>query len=282
MIEQRILSQNVTIKLPKDKEPLRQRQYEVLSEVVEHAWLNDLGNFYEYRGKAQVSAYLLTHPDLIDFLKDSYFQLRKCFGLDASYVLEVVTDPESNHPTLFGYIRTGLPIDEAQAKLDEFDDEWFLDRIEQVGNYLNFNLEMVGLEKSAEAGNEQAFIEAAQAISWQTRPPGDFLRAIHFAFAAGAHLYARRLAAKGAEQYPEHQELQKYARILAPPKVIQSNLPPDPTLGANRDWLKKHRHNYSEQWLALKNGELLGTAITLQKLMGRVGKREGILFTKGG
>ena len=269
------------LEVSQDERMRRQPQYAKITSIIAQARLNELDNYYEYRGMAKVRDYLLAHPDLIDFLKDSYFQLDKYFGSETAYTLEVVHDPENPQKMLFVYISTSLSRDQALSALDRFDDEWFLGQVEYIGNRLNFNLEIVELEKSAKAGNEQAFIEASKKISWQTRPPEDFLRAIHLAFAAGAHLSARRLAAKGIEQYPQHQELQKYARILALPKLIQSNLPPDKTLGANRDWLKKHKHNYSEEWLALKDGELLGAAMTLRELMDSIGKREGILFTKG-
>ncbi|MBU1660544.1 MAG: hypothetical protein KKD28_03620 [Chloroflexi bacterium] len=141
--------------------------------------------------------------------------------------------------------------------------------------------EMIQLERAAESGDERAFIEVAKNINWENRSPENYLRGIQFAFGAGAHMYARRLATEGAEKYPEHQELQKYARILAPPKIIQSNLPPDPTLRESREWLKAHAYKYRGQWLALKNGELLGVAATLRELRNRVGRRDDILFTKG-
>ena len=146
---------------------------------------------------------------------------------------------------------------------------------------LRLDPEMAALDQAAGAGDEGAFLEAARSIQWETCPPEDFLRAIQFAFAAGAHLYARILATRGAQLYPQHQELQKYARILAPPKVIARNLPPDPTLRANRAWLKAHWGEYKGQWVALKNGDLLGTAPTLNELTNRIGQTEGILFTRG-
>jgi hypothetical protein len=141
--------------------------------------------------------------------------------------------------------------------------------------------ELEALEIAADSGDEQAFIEAARNIQWELRPPEDFLRAIQLAFAAGAHLYARILATRGAEQFPDHQELQKYARILAPPRIIRNNLPPDPTIRANREWLKAHGGEYKGQWIALRNGELLGTASTLGELKEQIGQTDNILFTTG-
>jgi hypothetical protein len=56
--------------------------------------------------------------------------------------LELVSDPESRElrQTLFGYIYTPLPVQDAVAKLDEFDETWFLDAVYKTGVSLNFNL----------------------------------------------------------------------------------------------------------------------------------------------
>lgn len=140
--------------------------------------------------------------------------------------------------------------------------------------------DMIQLEKVAENRDERAFVEVAKNMDWENRSPGDILRGIQFAFEAGAHIYARRLATDGNERYPRHQELQKYARFLAPPEVLHRNLPPDPTLRANRDWLKTHRDEYKGQWVALLNGELLGAAPKLKTLRSIVGQKDGILFAK--
>jgi hypothetical protein len=108
----------------------------------------------------------------------------------------------------------------------------------------------------------------------------DFLAAIQSALAVGAFLVARQLSALGTEQYPEHPRLRNYAHILAPPKVIQRDLPPDSTLFANRDWIMTHRTEFQGQWVALRNGELLGAADSLDVLTQAVPVAKGILFTK--
>jgi hypothetical protein len=139
----------------------------------------------------------------------------------------------------------------------------------------------VKLAQAAKEGDERAFVQIAGKVKWKTRAPEDFLQVIQWAFAAGAHTYARRLAKTGATRFPENTQLQKYAAILAPPKVVE----PDPTfipdMSADQAWLKKHEKMYPDQWVALENGNLLGTAPTLKELIAQVGRQEGILFTKG-
>jgi len=139
----------------------------------------------------------------------------------------------------------------------------------------------VKLEKAAETGDERAFVQTARRIKWKTRLPEDFLRALQWAFAAGALMYARQLATRGATLYPEHQKLQKHAAILAPPKIIQVAPASLPDIKANQTWLKKHGKSYRDQWVALENGNLLGASPTLKELITLVGRKEGILFTKG-
>ena len=81
------------------------------------------------------------------------------------------------------------------------------------------------LERAARAGNEVAFVQAARQIDWLRRPAADFAQAVRLALAAGAHLLARNLAERGDGLYPGHPELQKMARILAPPRIVKAGIP---------------------------------------------------------
>ena len=112
------------------------------------------------------------------------------------------------------------------------------------------------------------------------RSPEDFINGVEEAFRAGAFALARDLSVEGAERYPDHSELQQYARVLAPPKVVESNLPPNPSVRANRDWLKEHRQEYQGRWIALRSGVLAGVANSLDELVGQVGETQGVLLTK--
>jgi hypothetical protein len=140
--------------------------------------------------------------------------------------------------------------------------------VEQTGEAISQpDYEMVGLETAAEAGDERAFVMIWKAMDWRAHPPEDFVRAVRWALAAGAHLAARQLAIQGAECYPGNAELQKFARALNPPRAVRSHLPPDPSAKADTDWFTKYSAEYRGQWVAVKNGCLLGAAITIQALM---------------
>lgn len=138
---------------------------------------------------------------------------------------------------------------------------------------------LILLADAAEAGDAQAFMTAYHLIDWSTHTPDEFERAIHWALIVGAHLAARSLAVEGSALYPDYAELQKAARILAPPKVIR-HLPADPTIRANQDWLRGNCTAYRGQWVALQNGQLLATADSFGELTKRIAISPEILFTK--
>lgn len=114
--------------------------------------------------------------------------------------------------------------------------------------------------------------------------PDDIIRTIKQAFESDSPRLAERLAREGAERYPEHAELQKYARVLAPPTVRLAAATPESraAVKANRKWLKANRNDYLGNWIALKNGELLHASSTFDELTVAVGdvRGRGILVTK--
>src|SRR5215208_146746 len=136
------------------------------------------------------------------------------------------------------------------------------------------------LEAAAEAGDECAFLEALESITWYSRPPADFIRAVRLALEAGAHLAARQIALEGAKYYPEDSEIGKYARVLAPPRLVSKNLQPNPARRANREWLKVHGGEYRGQWVAVQDGELRGVAESLRQLIKQVGRTKDVLLTR--
>lgn len=140
--------------------------------------------------------------------------------------------------------------------------------------------EMARLEEAAKTGKASAFLAVQKAMAWEKRSPKDYIQAIQWALSVGAHLVARHLSAQGAGCYPHHAELQKYAHILAPPKVTRSDLPPDPTLTTNQAWLKSHRDAFLGQWVAIREGQLLGSAASLKSLVDQIDDTKDTFLTK--
>ncbi len=106
-----------------------------------------VANAYALRNAPACDAYFAAHPQVADFLQASYGQLRRFFGPEANLVLEVVRDPEASVPSdfLFVNIRTSMPVDDALARLDQFDEDWYLDQVDTFGDLVNFNLEIYEL-----------------------------------------------------------------------------------------------------------------------------------------
>ncbi len=144
--------------------------------------------------------------------------------------------------------------------------------------------EMAALEAAVAASTVQdasPFARAYQAIHWNNHPADHFARVVRLALSVGAPTVAQEAAAKGAQRYPDHAELQKMAHILAPPTVTASKAPPRPGIQANRDWLNAHWDDYRGRWVALRDGELLAAADSLDGLSEQVGElnNSGILVT---
>jgi len=140
----------IQIKLARDlvesaRVPTRLMEYDALRQfIVESSRLRRLGEFYSFRDMPPVRRFLRAHPQLTEVLLEAHAHLQKCFGPDPQVALEVVSDPEAEGPDeLFAYILTSLPADEALARLDRLDEEWFLDQLDRVGTFFNFNLEFV-------------------------------------------------------------------------------------------------------------------------------------------
>lgn len=142
--------------------------------------------------------------------------------------------------------------------------------------------EMFILEIAAERQDERAFIATANDIDWSTRSAEDYATAVHLALASGAHMKARQLAIGGSEKYPEHEEITKMAKVLAPPLILSTNIPSKPGAGANLVWLKEQGDQYRGQWVALKDGDLLANANNFAEIINIVGnpRGKGILVTK--
>ncbi|RLC84126.1 MAG: hypothetical protein DRI79_13275 [Chloroflexi bacterium] len=139
---------------------------------------------------------------------------------------------------------------------------------------------LTALEIAAELGDEEAFVEAASEIDWSQCRAVEFTRAVRLALAVGAHLLARHLAAQGAKLHPDHAELERMARILAPPRVVRADLPSVPSLQANQAWLRAHADEYRGQWVALRDGALLAAAATARQLRACLESTDGVLITR--
>lgn len=119
-------------------------QYDSLRQildVISSSHLRQLERFYTFPDGSAVHHFLQTYPHLTEFLLEAYPLLREHFGSDLQVVLEIVSDPETaDAHELVAQICTSLPVEEALARLDRFDQEWFLGQVARVGGVFNVNL----------------------------------------------------------------------------------------------------------------------------------------------
>src|SRR5258708_17322119 len=66
-----------------------------------------------------------------------------------------------------------------------------------------------------------------------------YIRGVNQALEDGAHMLARNLSDEGHRAFPENEELAQMARILAPPKVLNAHLPPNPSVAMNVQWVRE-------------------------------------------
>src|SRR5882724_4979916 len=71
-----------------------------------------------------------------------------------------------------------------------------------------------------------------------------YIRGIQSALATAADLEARRLADEGHKVFPNNEKLRRWAILMAPPKVLDAHLPPDPTIAEDYKWLKENAAKY--------------------------------------
>jgi hypothetical protein len=142
----------------------------------------------------------------------------------------------------------------------------------------NFTL----MEEACKRQNLASFIAAANAVDWERRSADDFVQTVERALSLGGFDLARRLALKGFQKHGGNQSsrLGQLARILAPARVRRTNLPPDPAIELNRNWLKAHASEYRNRWIAIRMGKLLADGATIQELVFKVPDRKGALLMR--
>ena len=95
-----------------------------------------------YRNSDAVNSYLACYPEIESFLEAAGPELVRCFEGPVAITLEVITyTGKTTYEELVGWIQSSDDIDEGLRKLERFEDEWFLDHLDEVGSKFNFNIE---------------------------------------------------------------------------------------------------------------------------------------------
>lgn len=102
---------------------------------------SELRNFYSFDDEAVVIPFLIKHSDLISFLVEAGNKIQDIFG-QVQIKLRLIYDPEiSDEPKLWGEIYTELTVDDALAKLNEFDETWFFSNALKSQGKVQFDVE---------------------------------------------------------------------------------------------------------------------------------------------
>jgi len=137
---------------------------------------------------------------------------------------------------------------------------------------------IAGLEGAASVGDEIGFLTNLQTIELDRCSPSQFLQIIKLAFRAGAFIAARDIATEGFRHHPEDPELNRYVQILTSTRRVGTQQMALIGSRSNMEWLNEHAGEYSGQWLALRDGQLLGSSKSLEELVREVSSRYSVTF----
>jgi hypothetical protein len=111
------------------------------AKVRPEANLLELDDYYQIEDWDSIGKFLIKNKDLISFLKEAAREIRKVFSDDTEIRLELIKDPEiSDDIELFATILTDLSVEKALKKVNDIEDNWFLDKLELAQGRFNFDV----------------------------------------------------------------------------------------------------------------------------------------------
>jgi hypothetical protein len=89
---------------------------------------------------SNVEQFLDKHKDIANLVLEAYTKIRDFFTSE-TLLLELISDTSiEGGEELFVYIQTYLSVEEAVEKINNFDEQWFLDQLSRTKGLFNFNL----------------------------------------------------------------------------------------------------------------------------------------------
>jgi hypothetical protein len=87
-----------------------------------------------------IERFLDKHKDIADLVLEAHAKIRDFFTSE-TLLLELISDINiEGGEELFVYIQTYLSVEEAVEKINDFDEQWFLDQLNRTKGLFNFNL----------------------------------------------------------------------------------------------------------------------------------------------
>lgn len=111
--------------------------------------------------------------------------------------------------------------------------------------------------------------------------PKKLIQAIRTALSSGDLSKAQQLSREAFKLYPDREDIKKFASILEPAKATSVKRTIDKGWQKSREWVRQQRlnRNYLNQWVAVRDGELLATGNSIDELVDRVGDTSGVFLT---
>ena len=109
-----------------------------------------------------------------------------------------------------------------------------------------------------------------------------YIQQIRDALKKGHFLLARELMSEGITNYPNHHEMKKLHRVIAPPEAKDGGPASNTSWTTNREWLKVHWDEYKGKWVALRHGNLIDSSPSLIELVQQIGRSEDVFFSRVG
>jgi hypothetical protein len=94
-------------------------------------WTNGKSRRLELREPEVLNKYLEENSFLIPLINEASAKLVEYFGPETPQILQVVYHPDDGSCELFLYVKPDLPVSEAIATLDRFDEDWWLDAMDR-------------------------------------------------------------------------------------------------------------------------------------------------------
>ncbi len=137
------------------------------------------------------------------------------------------------------------------------------------------------IDRSFRRQDRSGFARSVEEMNLESVSADALYAVIHHALSLELVRLARDLTAHGLHRYSNDRRFPEMARILAPPEVSRGSAASQvDSRAASRAWLKANQHQYPGLWLAVCDGQLLGTARTLAELRPRLSGLEGVLTVR--
>lgn len=105
------------------------------------ASINELEQLYTFRKPEQVFEFITRHPELVPLLMEAHSKIGQHFP-GAELFLRMFNDPETtNNANLLILIGSKYDSKETLKRLDQLDDDWWLESLDRVADKLSINVE---------------------------------------------------------------------------------------------------------------------------------------------